>query len=656
MSPFNKLITRFIAFLVPVTALVLMTGTYLNYQATERVLEEGLDAKVAFKLETLAKLASGYLQSFEVDLIEEMMVKVRSEAEVVYVAIVNRSGQVEYGEIVPAESLRIYREKIPAGEGPQFKHLGTLEMGIDTRRYQATLYDMLLKNVVLMLVMIAVLLLTTTLFFRQMISRPTQALTRAAEQIVKGEPEQIPEFKRSDELALLAASFRVMVSHLHASQRNLLALNDSLEQQVEERSQALMEAIQETQEQKSEIDLILNAMNEGLMVVDSEGVVQCTNSRLLQMVGKENTALIGQPLSLFFADGEQLRRQLVELFEQREEEGKTFSVQTQLKASGGFSIPVQLSSVLLARQQEGHSIADGEVLILHDLRNRMQDEYAAFQASVAEMSAMILHNIGNSLTGMRGGVIHIGQRVNDLRKLGQVLGKLQVLVEEQQQHCLTVDSGCQERLEQINKALEQTVESLLPKALNEIEQEHLASINLSLTHIAEIIQVQQKSAKGQAERSLFLLSDAVRDALVMQRDMFDRIGIEVVEEYPHAPQVVELPRNQMVQVLNNLLKNSREAIIEQIQAEPDHQGRLTLAITQSSDGACLSVSDNGIGITAEQQEKLFGFGYTSKEEGNGFGLHASATFIRGQGGEITASSEGIGRGATFTITLPCGGK
>ena len=63
-------------------------------------------------------------------------------------------------------------------------------------------------------------------------------------------------------------------------------------------------------------------------------------------------------------------------------------------------------------------------------------------------------------------------------------------------------------------------------------------------------------------------------------------------------------------------------------------------------------SDNGVGIEEETMKKLFVFGFTTKETGNGFGLHSSALDASNLGGKLEVSSLGAGLGATFTLEIP----
>jgi len=81
--------------------------------------------------------------------------------------------------------------------------------------------------------------------------------------------------------------------------------------------------------------------------------------------------------------------------------------------------------------------------------------------------------------------------------------------------------------------------------------------------------------------------------------------------------------------------------------------RISISASNSdSENFSISISDNGIGIAAENIVKLFTFGFTTRKRGKGFGLHSCANTARELGGSIEAHSEGLGKGATFVLTLP----
>ena len=72
----------------------------------------------------------------------------------------------------------------------------------------------------------------------------------------------------------------------------------------------------------------------------------------------------------------------------------------------------------------------------------------------------------------------------------------------------------------------------------------------------------------------------------------------------------------------------------------------------TSDSVVISVIDTGVGIPAENLDRIFNHGFTTRPDGHGFGLHSAALAAKELGGSLRAESAGPGKGATFTLTLP----
>lgn len=137
-------------------------------------------------------------------------------------------------------------------------------------------------------------------------------------------------------------------------------------------------------------------------------------------------------------------------------------------------------------------------------------------------------------------------------------------------------------------------------------------------------------------------------ALAIQATELLRHGVRTVREVPALPPVVT-HRARVVHVVVNLLKNAVEAMRE----VPEAARLLTVrAGAERGERVVISVSDTGAGIAPENLDRIFAYGFTTKVDGHGFGLHTAANTMTQLGGAIRAQSEGPGRGATFTVTLP----
>ena len=133
------------------------------------------------------------------------------------------------------------------------------------------------------------------------------------------------------------------------------------------------------------------------------------------------------------------------------------------------------------------------------------------------------------------------------------------------------------------------------------------------------------------------------DCLVLVRHLM-RKGDIAVEEALHASRRVGINRNELQQVLINILVNG-------IHAMPDG-GKLTLATRDWEDkGVAIAIRDTGAGIRAEDLPRVFDpFFTTNHQRGTGLGLSVSYALVERYGGSITVRSR-PGQGAEFTVWL-----
>jgi signal transduction histidine kinase len=109
---------------------------------------------------------------------------------------------------------------------------------------------------------------------------------------------------------------------------------------------------------------------------------------------------------------------------------------------------------------------------------------------------------------------------------------------------------------------------------------------------------------------------------------------------------VNTDKNQLTQVLNNILKNAEQAM------PPDRKNsEINVIIYRRDRFAVVQISDNGTGIPAYIIPKLFTPNFTSKSSGSGLGLAISKKIIESSGGTITFETE-EGKGTDIFIELP----
>jgi signal transduction histidine kinase len=120
--------------------------------------------------------------------------------------------------------------------------------------------------------------------------------------------------------------------------------------------------------------------------------------------------------------------------------------------------------------------------------------------------------------------------------------------------------------------------------------------------------------------------------------------IEVEKRYGDLPRIQCYP-NQLNQVFMNLLSNAEQAI--------DGEGVITIETSRKGNDVVVRIGDTGKGIAADDLDKIFDPGFTTKGVGvgTGLGLSISYNIVSKHRGRIEAESE-PGRGTTVTLTLP----
>jgi len=126
-------------------------------------------------------------------------------------------------------------------------------------------------------------------------------------------------------------------------------------------------------------------------------------------------------------------------------------------------------------------------------------------------------------------------------------------------------------------------------------------------------------------------------------------GTEQVKITPHfnldEEAFVFADKEQLLIVFSNLLKNAIQAI------PPKKEGQVDVTLKHEHNRVVVSFSDNGSGISAEVQEKLFQPNFTTKGSGMGLGLAIVKNIVENAGGKVTYKTA-IKKGTTFSVQLP----
>jgi len=150
------------------------------------------------------------------------------------------------------------------------------------------------------------------------------------------------------------------------------------------------------------------------------------------------------------------------------------------------------------------------------------------------------------------------------------------------------------------------------------------------------------------ERHSFDLLPLLRESVDAARPTAEAKGLSL-ELLADSIVDVSADRARLAQVFDNLLSNA-------IKFTPPN-GRVVVRILAEGDLARIRFEDNGMGISAEDQGRLFARFFRTSEaneqaiQGTGLGLAIAKAIVEGHGGKITVDSE-LGRGTTFCVELP----
>jgi signal transduction histidine kinase len=157
-----------------------------------------------------------------------------------------------------------------------------------------------------------------------------------------------------------------------------------------------------------------------------------------------------------------------------------------------------------------------------------------------------------------------------------------------------------------------------------------------------------ESGTMQLQRERVPLADVVRRAVELYRDVADAKGVTLVVEAPDDV-VVTADRTRLEQVAANLIDNAVKYTAA--------GGKVDVEVRRAGGAAVLRVRDTGAGIPPDELPRIFDRlfrGDTSRaERGLGLGLSLVKAVVEAHGGTVDVSSE-VGRGSTFTVSLPVG--
>ncbi len=425
--------------------------------------------------------------------------------------------------------------------------------------------------------------------------------------------------------------------------------NEELRQGIAARTAELAQSYEEVQASQYFYHSLVESLPQIIVRRDAEGRCTYANEAYGQLVGRAVRDLVGRDLGEIYPAEAAAKH--------RASDRRVMETRTPLEyetTTGDDRRGRRFLHVKKVPLHDNHGRPLGVQVIFWDMTGLRAIEQqlkesqqhlieASRRAALAEMATGILHNLGNALTSVTTTASLALTRLRDLRvasvtRIGELLAG--------QKDNLPAFFAQDPRGQQVPDFLSQ-----LGRHLDEERGQlvrDLEALRQSVEHIRGIVSAQQDQARARGVVETVPPSELVEYALRIEEASLQRHGILLAREFMPVPRV-QVERHKVLQVLSNLLRNARESV----DAANPPEKRITVNLqTSPTGGAEIAVSDNGVGLSEEQMTRIFAFGYTTKSNGHGFGLHSSILAAKELGGTLTARSDGRGKGATFVLHLP----
>ena len=340
--------------------------------------------------------------------------------------------------------------------------------------------------------------------------------------------------------------------------------------------------------------LIVEAAPNGMLLVDESGTIVMVNASVLHQFGYERDELLGKSVEMlipgpFRSDHRQHRAGFMKTPLTRSMGGgrELFGLR-----KDGSEFPVEIG-LTPTQTTKGMGVVASIVDISERKRLEMQLRRAERLAELGTLASGMAHEIGTPMN--------------------VILGRAEYLLQR------TADEGMKKGLATIVTQVER-----ITKVMNQL----LAF-----------------ARRRTPERRAVDFGEIVDDSLEMFQERIAQSRITVDKTIESSLPLVRADRDQLIQVLINLVMNSLHAMPE--------GGRLRLSLAREGSHVCLGVTDTGHGMPEEIRSKIFDPFFTTKDfgKGTGLGLTVVKGIIEEHGGTIAVESV-VDKGTTFWIRLP----
>jgi len=385
---------------------------------------------------------------------------------------------------------------------------------------------------------------------------------------------------------------------------------------------------------------IVEHLPDGLLVIDANGKIVSANTAAQNMFNLSSTAI--KELMIEQLIPSITYSKLVDdvvLFEHLFS-GQTILIDGIKKNGATFPIEAHFSKMTL--------VIDFKIMfscVMRDITERVSLQTQLNQAnkleSIGQLAAGIAHEINTPTQYVTDNTTFLETAFTSCT---EVIHLCQALCQK------PVEQISEDDLTKINKLLSDTdIEFILEEIPTAITQSQEG-----LHRIATIVQAMKSfSHPSKGEMQLTNICEAIETTITVARNEWRYIAELVTEFDDTLPQIMCI-RDELNQVLLNIIVNATHAIEERTHESEQHDGKITISAAKEKGNVIIKVSDNGMGMPPEIKARIFDPFYTTKAVGKGTGQGLSLAYsviVERHHGKIEAQSD-LGKGTVFIISLP----